>query len=387
MRRHETAHRLHRDREPPGEASAVRTKVLFQKNLLAWYRRSHRPLPWRATRDPYAIWISEILLQQTRVSTAISYYERFLERFPSLRDLAEAPMEAVLQVWQGLGYYGRARNLHRAASILRDEFGGEIPREPEALAKLPGIGPYTAAAIASIAFDRDVAVLDGNVTRVLCRTHGLDEDPNRPSARRRLQEIADSLLPKGNAAQFNQALMELGALVCRPARPACPVCPVEAVCTARRKGMVDRLPLRLPKARIPARVRVVAAVEYRGTLLLKRRSPEGFLGGLWELPGVYLEARESNRAALRRIARQLVHRMSTDSLPERRAFVVKHVYSHFEESNRVFLCKGTGGRNPRRIRDTEQTYLWVHPTRLNPYPITGATRKILHKLEQRQTDS
>jgi len=364
----------------------MKNRSLFQKKLLAWYRESHRHLPWRKTRDPYAIWVSEILLQQTRVSTGVPYYERFLQRFPTLSDLAEAPIESILQVWAGLGYYGRARNLHRAARILKEEFQGEVPPEPEVLERLPGIGPYTAAAIASIAFDKDVAVLDGNVTRVLCRVYGIDDDPKRPSTRRTLQALADRLLPKGNAAVFNQAVMELGALVCKPGRPECPSCPLRAICVAHAKDMTERLPSRSPRARIPLRVRVVAAIEVRGRLLFRRRATEGLLGGLWELPGVYLEGREGNQEGCRRIRKQVGSLVTLQRIPERSHFSVKHVYSHFEESIRVFLCKGKTLPRERRKHGAEQTYRWIHPTKLGPYPMTGATRKVLRRLEQRKAE-
>jgi A/G-specific adenine glycosylase len=351
----------------------------FQEELLAWYRDSQRPLPWRKTRDPYAIWISEILLQQTRVNAAIAYYERFLGRFPTLAHLAEARIESVLQVWQGLGYYGRARNLHRAARILRHTFGGQIPRKPESLAKLPGIGPYTANAIASIAFDEDVAVLDGNVIRVLCRVYGIRDIPDRPSTRRRLERIAESLLPKGHAAAFNQAMMELGALVCRPDRPDCASCPVRGLCRACREGTAGLLPVRIPKPRIPVRVKIVGAIEHRGRLLFARRPLEGFLGGLWELPGAYLEGEETARQGIEKLRRQVGSRLR--QVPEEEAFTVRQAYSHFEERNLVFMCEGMGGVN----RGSEQRYRWLHPTSLHPYPITGATRKIVRRLEQRET--
>jgi A/G-specific adenine glycosylase len=351
----------------------------FREELLAWYTEFQRPLPWRRTRDPYAIWISEVLLQQTRVNTALAHYERFLGRFPTLAHLAEAPIEAILQIWQGLGYYGRARNLHRAAKILRDEFGGEIPARSRSLAKLPGIGPYTANAIASIAFDEDVAVLDGNVTRVLCRVFGIREIPDRPATKRRLERLADSLLPRGHAAAFNQAMMELGALVCRPARPDCPSCPVQGLCEAHDKGTAGLLPVRPSRPRVPVRVRVVTAIEHRGRVLFARRPLEGFLGGLWELPGAYLEGEETARQGIEKLRRQVGSRLR--QVPEEEAFTVRQAYSHFEERNLVFMCEGTGGVN----RGSEQRYRWLHPTRLHPYPMTGAARKIVRRLEQRKT--
>jgi A/G-specific adenine glycosylase len=359
----------------------------FQKRLLAWYRESHRPLPWRETRDPYAIWISEILLQQTRVKTAIAYYERFLDRFPTLTHLADAPIDSVLHAWQGLGYYGRARNLHRAAGVLKQAFNGTIPCEPEELEKLPGIGPYTAAAIASIAFDRDAAVLDGNVTRVLCRLVGIHAPPKDPNTQKRLRRFADRLLPKGRAAVFNQAMMELGALVCKPSKPDCPACPVKAVCVACEEGTVERLPLRTSKPKLPVRVRVVAAIRYRGRLLFERRPLNGFLGGLWELPGSYLQGEEANAQGLRRIRKQVGSRMGPERVRARDDFSVKHLYSHFEESNRVFICEGMGGSNRGPWGKREPTYRWIHPTKLSPYPITGATRKILQKLDKKEAET
>ena len=220
-------------------------KALLQRRLLAWYRRHQRDLPWRRTRDPYAIWVSEIMLQQTQVATAIPYYERFLRRFPHVRALARAPMERVLKSWEGLGYYSRARNLRRAAQIVLAEHGGRLPEEPEALRKLPGIGRYTAGAISSIAFDRDEPVLDGNVIRVLCRVFLIRANPKSARTQKRLWKLAEELLPAGHASFFNQALMDLGATICMPSHPHCDRCPLRQA-PIRCRGKACLAPTSMP---------------------------------------------------------------------------------------------------------------------------------------------
>jgi A/G-specific adenine glycosylase len=357
----------------------------FADPLLSWYSKNKRPLPWRRTRDPYRIWISEILLQQTRVETGLSYYQRFIERFPRLKDLADAPLESVLQVWQGLGYYGRGRNLHRAARTLQDRFDGRIPQDPETLEGLPGIGPYTAAAVASIAFRRDVFTLDGNVKRVLARLYAIRQDPELPVIRRRMEAIGNRLLPRGKAGDFNQAMMELGALVCRPGRPECGRCPVSGTCRAREQGIADRLPIRRPRARIPIRKRVVAAVRNRGRFFLVRRPPEGLLGGLWELPGIDLSSRETEAQGLEKLLFSLNGVLCPKPGSPRNTFSVTHTYSHFQEQVLVFSLTGdrAGTRfNGKRIQPTGQ---WIRPGDMGEVPITGVTRKILAALESRET--
>ena len=224
---------------------------LFQQRLLEWYHRNQRRLPWRETRDPYRIWVSEVMLQQTRVATVVDYYHRFLDRFPDVHVLAEAEQQAVLKVWEGLGYYARARNLHRAAQQVTAEHGGCIPADYDRFRALPGVGEYIAAAVLSIAFDRPHAVVDGNVKRVLARIEGLDAPVNQASSHRIFRETADRRLHRTAPGAFNQAMMELGALVCTPRRPDCRKCPVNAVCRAFGTDTVGRYPRRVQPKAVP----------------------------------------------------------------------------------------------------------------------------------------
>jgi len=237
--------------EPPSGVAGTDDLTAIGQRLLDWYENHRRDLPWRHTRDPYAIWVAEIMLQQTRVETVLVHFERFMRRFPSLQALADAPLDDVLKAWEGLGYYARARNLHRAARQVVAEMGGHLPPTPQTLLHLPGVGRYTAAAIASIAFGQDAVALDGNLQRVLCRIFAIDDDPGRPNTRRWLEELALTMLPQGQAADFNQALMDLGA--------GCLRCPIATLCQARREGIQNELPIRATRARRPHRD-VTAAV-------------------------------------------------------------------------------------------------------------------------------
>ncbi len=297
--------------------------------LLRWYRRVRRAMPWRGTRDPYAIWISEAMLQQTQVATVIPYYEKFLARFPAVGDLAAARLDEVLRLWAGLGYYARARNLHAAARQIVAEHGGRLPDTVEGLRELPGFGPYTAGAVASIAFDRRAAVVDGNVARVLARVFAIRGDLKSVTARARLWRLAESLLPSRNCGDFNQALMELGATVCTPTSPQCGGCPLRGECTALKRGLVEQLPEASNRPRVRAETHAVAAVACGGRWLFVRRAERGLWGGLWELPTVRCESKQTASAARRlamkacraavdvearafcRIQRQLSHRAIT----------------------------------------------------------------------------
>lgn len=257
--------------------------------LLAWYDATRRDLPWRRSRDPYLIWVSEVMLQQTRVETVIPYFEGFLRRFPTVRTLADADLDDVLAAWSGLGYYRRARQLHAAARQIVAS-GGELPATVDELRQLPGIGPYTAAAVASIAFDVPAPVLDGNVERVLSRRLALEGDPRRGEARRELLEAARGLLPPGRPGDGNQALMELGATICTPKSPRCGDCPLAAGCRAYASGDPEAYP-RLPARRKPVRQRRIGVVARRDskTLLFRRPDDSELLAGTWEIPWVAIE--------------------------------------------------------------------------------------------------
>ena len=243
-----------RGRDPP----TIFMSGLSEK-ILTWYAENKRKLPWRDHPSPYAVWVSEIMLQQTRVDTVIPYYYRWMARFPGVQELAAASEQEVLSLWEGLGYYSRARNLHKAARIVMESYHGELPDDPLTLSGLPGIGAYTCGAIASIAFNLDTPVLDGNLKRVLARVYNVDKPIDLPEGEKELQRLASENLPKGHAGDFNQAMMDLGATICLPRNPACPLCPFKLMCESNKKGLQDQRPVMKPKTRIP-HITVTAAI-------------------------------------------------------------------------------------------------------------------------------
>ena len=264
--------------------SAAR-KQAFRESLLAWYDAGHRDMPWRNTSDPYRIWLSEVMLQQTRVDQAEPYYQRFVERFPTVEDLADASLDDVLACWEGLGYYSRARNLHKAARRIVESFGGCIPPSEQDIRSLPGVGPYTAAAVLSIAYGKAHPALDGNAIRVLTRVFRIGEDANRSATRRRLQETAAFLMDPARPGAFNQAVMELGANVCRPSAPYCGMCPIEAVCGAAEQGDPEAFPVTLPRKKTPHfDVAVVIIFDETGRLLVCKRPEEPCWEGFGSFP-------------------------------------------------------------------------------------------------------
>jgi A/G-specific adenine glycosylase len=305
----------------------------LQRALLAWYRRARRDLPWRRSRDPYAIWLSETMLQQTRVETVLPYYQRFLEALPTVQSLAEAPESRVLTLWSGLGYYRRARMLHAAAKRIVGEHRGQLPRDVEGLRQLEGVGDYTAGAVASIAYGVRAALVDGNVTRVLARLFAVEDDASSSAGKARFWDIARDLVSSapGDPGDWNQALMELGAVVCTPRGPACEECPVRAFCAARARGLVDQLP-RSSAKRPPTEVRrvsLVLASAEPGRVLLAHRRPDVLFGGLWEPPSV-----EAGKDA----AGALGERLGVDASALESVGEVLHVLTH--RRMRVTVMRG-----------------------------------------------
>ena len=345
-----------------------------RKRLLDWYRANKRAMPWRETRDPYAIWISEAMLQQTRVETVIPYWERFLSLFPDVHALATADSDEVLGAWAGLGYYSRARNLQAAARLIDENHGGRLPNDAETLQTLPGIGRYTAGALASIAFDRPEPVLDGNVKRVLTRLLGIREDIGQPAVIERLWKEAGALVQGPRPGDFNQALMELGATVCTPRAPRCANCPVSQCCNAKAKGDAESLPIKTRKK--PARkVEAVAAlVVRRGKALAVRRPSRGLLGGLWDLPGGDLAPGETPRVGLTRALRE---RAGLEISRVASIGTVEHVFTH----RRLTLHVYRASTPTDRIQlNGFEGHKWLAPRAFSSLPHATVTAKALDLL-------
>ena len=301
----------------------------FSRRLIDWQRRHGRhDLPWQNTRDAYRIWLSEIMLQQTQVSTVIPYYERFLDRFPGIAELAAAPLESVLELWSGLGYYARARNLHRCAQALLADHGGAFPQAPERIAELPGIGRSTAAAIAVFAFGARAAILDGNVKRVLARCFGIDGFPGSAATEKVLWQLAESLLPSTAIEAYTQGLMDLGATLCARSNYACSICPMQEICVARREGWQGELPAARPRKALPEREASLLLLTDGEHVLLERRPPTGIWGGLLSLPeGDTATADEfARRHGLRLLATQPMAKL-------------KHTFTHFRLNIQAVCCR------------------------------------------------
>jgi A/G-specific adenine glycosylase len=339
--------------------------------LLNWYHLNKRTLPWRGHPDPYAVWVSEIMLQQTRVEAVIPYFEKWMRLFPTPRTLAVASEQHVLNAWEGLGYYSRARNLHKAAKIITEKFGGELPRDLEQLRQLPGIGRYTLGAIASIAFDMNVPALDGNIKRVYARVFDINEPVDSPKGEKILWDIAEKHLPKTDAGDYNQALMDLGATICIPKNPRCLICPLMKICKARQNGTQNERPVKLPKKEVPHHVHAAGVMISRGKVLLAKRPSEGLLGGMWEFPnGRVLGDPFEGLADALKTGYNLRLRKSRRSIHKREPLgIVQHGYSHFSVSVYVYSCELLTMPNAENLK-------WVRIYDLDEYPMGKIDRQI-----------
>ena len=347
----------------------------FRDALLDWFTDYQREMPWRNTDDPYRIWISEVMLQQTQVKKVVDYYEKFIARFPSVRELAAAPLQDVLKVWEGLGYYARARNLHKAAQVIVNELDGEIPREYADFRKLPGVGDYSAAAVQSIAFNAPYAAVDGNIKRVLARLFLMDAPVNDAKSGKLFQQKADELLDTDVPGLFNQAVMELGAMVCRPQSPTCLVCPVSMFCEAFYTACQDEFPKRRESKPTPEHHLAVGVIyNGAGEVLLTQRQLDGLLGGLWEFPGGRIAEGETAEVACVRNVAEVVNLSVTNV---RYLTRVRHAFTHFKIVVDVFQCDYQAGEV---VLNGPMDAKWIAVAALQDYPLPRATHKFLDEL-------
>jgi A/G-specific adenine glycosylase len=366
----------------PAEASFAleRLKADFALALEAWYLQQARDLPWRNTQDAYAIWVSEIMLQQTQVVTVIPYYERFLTRFPTVEDLAKASLEEVLKLWEGLGYYSRAKNLHQAAQVVVRDFGGVVPDTLEAILSLNGVGRYTAGAILSFAYGKRIPLLDGNVKRILARLLNDDAPINQTATEKKHWAWISELLDTSkNPYVFNQAIMELGATLCTPKLTKCLLCPVHELCQALKAGTVDVLPVKTPAKAVPHKHIGVALMQNADGLYFIQQRPEtGLLASLWEFPGGKQEADETLEAT---VVRELKEELNVDVNVGRHALSIDHAYTHLKVTLHVYHTEIVSPLDALELK-AAQAFKWASLEEMRALPFPKANHAILKYIEK-----
>ena len=350
----------------------------FVASLLDWFSGNARAMPWRENDCFYYVWLSEMMLQQTQVATVIPYFNRFVLQLPTLSDLAQADLQQVLKLWEGLGYYSRARYLHRAAVMIESELGGDYPKTYDSLQKLPGIGPYAGAAIASIVFNEKIPVVDGNVLRVFSRFFGYFTDIRDSQARLDIFSQLMDYIPQECPGDFNQAIMELGALVCRPKNPDCGVCPIQWNCYAFREKKVSDLPVKSKLPPIPHFDIAVGLIWKNGQLLIGKRSEKKMLGGLWEFPG---GKQKKNELLKQTVLREVKEETNLDVQVGTLFCKVNHSYTHFKITMHVFHCDSFDGQLKTLSADELR---WVAVSDLSSFPFPTANIRVIDQLKQLQ---
>ncbi|MBY6038383.1 A/G-specific adenine glycosylase [Fictibacillus nanhaiensis] len=349
----------------------------FQNNLLEWYRENKRTLPWRKNQDPYRVWVSEIMLQQTRVDTVIPYFERFTTLFPTLHDLAYADEEKVLKAWEGLGYYSRVRNLQTAVREVCESYGGKVPDTPREIASLKGVGPYTAGAILSIAYGVPEPAVDGNVMRVLSRILLIEEDISKPKTRVTFEKAVRELISHEDPSSFNQALMELGALICTPKSPACLLCPMRDLCRGFEEGKQRELPVKLGKTKVrKAKMAAGIIVGEDGSLLLHKRPSEGLLANMWEFPNTeYVGSKKDEEAVA--LTDYVEENVEADVMLEEKVGYIEHVFSHLKWEIQIWK-----GKMEVSKKELPPDWKWVSVSELDNYPFAVSHQKIIRLVKE-----
>ena len=350
--------------------------TLFRKKLLTWFEAHRRALPWRETKDPYHIWVSEVMLQQTQVKKVLEYYQKFINKFPTVESLARAPLQDLLKTWEGLGYYARARNLHKATQIVVKDVDGEIPADYATFRRLPGVGGYIAAAVQSIAFNNSYAVVDGNVKRLLARLFLIDLPINQSASEKIFQEKANLLLDHTAPGNFNQAMMELGATVCRPQSPTCIICPVNTDCRAFQNARQEEFPIKRKAKPLLEHHIVAGVIQKNNQILITQRKPEGLLGGLWEFPNGRVQLNENTEQACSRTIREETN-LIVDSIGYLTR--VKHAYTHFKIVMDVFHCHYQSGEV---VLNQAVDYRWVTVDQIHQFPFPRSNHKFIPLLKQ-----
>jgi len=346
--------------------------------LLVWFDQNRRALPWRENKNPYAIWVSEIMLQQTRVDQATPYYLRFMKQFPTVQDLATTDQQSLMKAWEGLGYYSRARNLQAAAQEIVATYNAKLPNNYDELISLKGIGPYTAAAISSIAFGEAKAAIDGNVIRVVSRYFGIQDDVTKSAIKKKITDLAQSMIDKDRPGDFNEAMMELGATVCKVGTPLCNKCPLQPNCVAEKMVLQPSIPYKPKKKKVPTKdIAVGIMFNEQQKVLIAKRPEEGLLGGLWEFPG---GKKEDNEDLVSCLHREFEEELAVQLNDVESFMEVKHAYSHFKVILHVYLCKHKSG-TPKAL--ASQELKWVNLDELSEYPFPKANHYIIEALHKR----